>query len=168
MNYHIGDQVVHWNYGPGRIIGIDEKVLENKARVYYVVEIGRTTLWVPVGEKGEKSIRPPTSRSEFKQLLNLLRGPGEQLPEQQYERQNQLAERMQKRTLSDVCFIIRDLVTRSRTQRLNRNDSETLKRAEEFLLSEWELSMGTPREAAEHELESLLKEREKDPGVNHK
>ena len=160
MNYQIGDQVVHWTYGPGRIIGIDEKVLANKACVYYVVEIGRTTLWVPVGETGEKSIRPPTSRAEFDRLLNLLRGPGEQLPDQQYERQNALAERMQKRTLSDICYIIRDLVTRAHTQRLNRNDSETLKRAEEFLLSEWELSLGTPREVAEHELESLLKERE--------
>jgi RNA polymerase-interacting CarD/CdnL/TRCF family regulator len=160
MNFQIGDQVVHWTYGPGTIIGIDEKVLANKANVYYVVEVGQMTLWVPVGEAGEKSIRPPTPGVEFKQLLSLLHGPGEQLPDQQYQRQSELTERMQKRTLSDICLIIRDLVARSRTQRLNRNDAEILQRAEEFLLNEWELALGTPRELAQHELKTLLKDLE--------
>ncbi|MEJ2601231.1 MAG: CarD family transcriptional regulator [Anaerolineales bacterium] len=156
MNYKIGDQVVHWTYGPGRIIGIDKKVLANKADTYYVVDVGRMTLWVPVGEDGEKSIRPPTPGDKFKQLLKLLRAPGEQLPDQQRQRQSELSERMQKRTLKDVCYIIRDLVTRSRTQRLNRYDNEILQRAEECLLNEWELSLGTPREIAQNELKSLL------------
>lgn len=156
MNYHIGDQVVHWNYGPGTIIGIDEKVLANKARKYYVVEVERMTVWVPVGEAGEKSIRPPTPSAEFKKLLKLLRGPCKQLPDQQSLRQNELSERMKKRTLADVCCIIRDLVARSRTQKLNRNDAETLRRAEEFLLNEWELALRMPRETAQQEMDSLL------------
>ena len=118
------------------------------------------TLWVPVGEAGEKSIRPPTSGAEFKKILNLLRGPCEQLPDQQYQRQNELSERMQKRTLADICGIIRDLVARSRNQRLNRNDAETLRRAEEFLLNEWELALSTPREIAQQEMKSLLKDLE--------
>lgn len=160
MNYQIGDQVVHWTYGPGRIIGIDKKVLANKAGTYYVVEVGRMTLWVPVGEAGEKSIRPPTPGTKFKQLLNLLRSPGEQLPDQQRQRQSELAERMKKRTLADICRIIRDLVTRSRTQRLNRYDNEILKRAEECLLNEWEISLGTPRAIAESELNNLLEDLE--------
>jgi RNA polymerase-interacting CarD/CdnL/TRCF family regulator len=157
MNYQIGDQIVHWTYGPGTIVGIDEKVLANKSGRYYVVEVGQMTLWVPVGEAGEKSIRLPTPGDEFKQLLNLLQSPSEDLPDQQYQRQSELVERMQKRTLSDICCIIRDLVARSRTQRLNRTDAEILRRAEEFLLNEWELSLGTPREIAQHELKDLLK-----------
>ena len=118
------------------------------------------TLWVPVGEAGEKSIRLPTPGAEFKQLLTLLQSPSEQLPDQQYQRQSELVERMQKRTLSDICCIIRDLVARSHTQRLNRTDAEILRRAEEFLLNEWELSLGTPRDVAQHELKNLLKELE--------
>jgi RNA polymerase-interacting CarD/CdnL/TRCF family regulator len=160
MNYQIGDQVVHWTYGPGTIIGIDEKVLANKASKYYVVEVDRMTLWVPVGEAGEKSIRPPTPSAEFKKLLKLLRSPCKQLPDQQSQRQSELSERMKKRTLADICCIIRDLVARSRTQRLNRNDADTLRRAEEFLLNEWELALRTPRETAQQEMDSLLKELE--------
>jgi RNA polymerase-interacting CarD/CdnL/TRCF family regulator len=163
MNYQIGDQIVHWTYGPGTIVGIDEKILANKTNKYYVVEVEQMTLWVPVGEAGEKSIRPPTPGAEFKQLLDLLRGPGEQLPDQQYQRQSELTERMQKRTLSDICCIIRDLVARSHTQRLNRNDAEILRRAEEFLLNEWELALGTPREIAQQEMKSLLKDLEQHP-----
>ena len=41
MNYQIGDQIVHWTYGPGTIVGIDEKVLANKASRYYVVEVAK-------------------------------------------------------------------------------------------------------------------------------
>ena len=160
MNDQIADKVGHGTYGTGTIIGIDEKVLANKAGKYYVVEVNRMTLWVPVGEAGEKSIRPPTSGAEFKKILNLLRGPCEQLPDQQYQRQNELSERMQKRTLADICGIIRDLVARSRNQRLNRNDAETLRRAEEFLLNEWELALSTPREIAQQEMKSLLKDLE--------
>jgi RNA polymerase-interacting CarD/CdnL/TRCF family regulator len=158
MNYHIGDQVVHWTYGPGTIIGIDEKVLANKARKYYVVEVERMTLWVPIGDAGEKSIRPPTPGAEFKKLLKLLRGPCKQLPDQQSQRQSELSERMKRRTLAEICCIIRDLVARSRTQKLNRNDADTLRRAEEFLLNEWELALRMPRETAQREMDSLLEE----------
>lgn len=156
MKYQIDDRVIHWTFGLGKIVGIDEKTLENRSRMYYVVEAGRSTLWVPVDSSGEGSLRPPTSKVQFKELLKLLHSPGDPLPEAQYQRQSELTARMQKRTLKDVCYIIRDLVWRSRTEKLNRSDLEILKRAEGFLLDEWELSLGTSRENAENDLQSLL------------
>jgi RNA polymerase-interacting CarD/CdnL/TRCF family regulator len=156
MNYQIDDQVVHWSHGPGKIIGIDEKRLSGRTRLYYVVEAGRATIWVPVDEAGEKSLRLPSTLLEFKELLNLLTGPGEELPDHQFQRRSELSERMQKRSLNDICFVIRDLIFRSTSQKLNRNDVDVLKRAKEFLLSEWELSLGIPRARAQLELQSYL------------
>lgn len=157
MNYQIGDQVVHWNYGPGKIVGIDEKRLADLTRQYYVVEVNRLTLWVPADESGEKSLRRPTPSREFVELLQILSTPGEALPDNQYERQNQLIHRMQNKTLVDICAIVRDLNSWAHNHRLNRNDAAIMKRAEEFLLDEWELSLGTPRLEAQDELHELLK-----------
>jgi RNA polymerase-interacting CarD/CdnL/TRCF family regulator len=85
-----------------------------------------------------------------------LTGPGEELPDHQFQRRSELSERMQKRSLNDICFVIRDLIFRSTSQKLNRNDVDVLKRAKEFLLSEWELSLGIPRARAQLELQDYL------------
>jgi CarD family transcriptional regulator len=157
MSYHIGDPVVHWLYGLGKITGMDEKSLAGQTRLYYVVEIEQLTIWVPVVEKGQSCLRSPTPSSDFKILLSVLSSPGEQLQDHQFERQKELAQRMQRRTLMDVCHIICDLNSRSRVQKLSRNDAAVLKRAKEFLLVEWELSLGTPRASAQRELDTLLR-----------
>lgn len=158
MNFHIDDTIVHWTFGPGKIVDIEEKTLENKTRLYYVVEAGETTLWIPVSETGEQSLRTPTSCDEFKKLLKHLRGPGESLPDQAYVRQSELNQRLKKKSLEEVCHVIRDLICRSGSQKLNRSDQEALKRAESLLLDEWELTLGTPRSAAQRELEEILEQ----------
>ena len=158
MNYQVGDQVVHWLYGLGKITSIDEKSLAGQTRLYYVVEIDQLTIWVPVVETGQSCLRPPTPSSEFKLLLSLLSSPGEKLLDHQIERRNELAQRMQRRTLRDICHVICDLNSRSQVQKLNRNDIAVLKRAKEFLLVEWELSLGTSHTSAQRELDMLLRD----------
>jgi RNA polymerase-interacting CarD/CdnL/TRCF family regulator len=158
MNYQIGDQVVHWLYGMGKITGIEEKSLSGQTCSYYVVAIDRLTVWVPVLETGQSCLRYPTPSSDFKLLLNRLLGPGAQLPTHQYERQTELARRMQRRTLGEVCQIICDLNSLARRQKLNRNDTVVFKRAKEFLLAEWKLSLGATYSEAQHELDVLLTE----------
>jgi RNA polymerase-interacting CarD/CdnL/TRCF family regulator len=66
---------------------------------------------------------------------------------------------MQKKTLVEVCLIIRDLTQRAYGRRLNSNDVTVLKRAETLLLDEWVRALGTPREKAQNELMWLLKEK---------
>ena len=156
MNYHIGDQVVHWIYGSGKIIAIEEKRLAGRSRQYYVVKADRTTLWVPVDETGEKNLRLPITHTEFLALLDLFHYSGSQMPNYSYQRRIELVQRMQRRTLVDICLIIRDLASRSRVYRLNGHDCAVLKRAKAFLLDEWERSIGISRGSAQHELESLL------------
>ncbi|HEX7972788.1 MAG TPA: CarD family transcriptional regulator [Anaerolineales bacterium] len=158
MNYQIGDQVIHSTYGPGKITAIDEKCLGGQTRQYYVVDTGQLTLWVRIDPVGENSIRPPTKGFEFKKLFSILRSPAEELPDQHDERKNKLSGRMNRRDLADICSVIRDLTTRSQLHNLNYNDRAVLKHAEDYLLDEWELSLGTARSAATKELEGLLQE----------
>jgi RNA polymerase-interacting CarD/CdnL/TRCF family regulator len=157
MAYQIGDQIIHRNYGPGTITGIEEKQLGKKLSEYYVVETSQLTLWVPL-DATENSIRFPIGTTEFHELLSLLNGAGERLPDHHIARSEVLTNRMKNRTLTDLCNIIHDLTWRSRSQTLTKNDKDFLRRAEDFLLNEWEMVLGTPREVAKRELVKLLQE----------
>ncbi len=154
MNYQIGDTVVHWTHGLGKITAIEERQLAGEKQQYYVVEVKQYKLWVPVSEALDGSIRYPTEISQFTELFNILRARGTELPENQYQRKLVLRERMQKRTLGDICSVIRDLKERSWQHTLNQNDLAVLMRSEEYLLDEWVFSKGVEYEDAKQELET--------------
>jgi RNA polymerase-interacting CarD/CdnL/TRCF family regulator len=53
MNYEIGDTVVHWTHGLGKVIAIDDMRLAGIMQAYYVVEVGLLKLWVPAEEANQ-------------------------------------------------------------------------------------------------------------------
>ncbi len=156
MKYQVNDQVMHWTYGRGEIISIEEKTLSGDTREYYVLQTNDLTLWVPADEIGESSLRPPLEEEDFNALLKTLKKPASVLPDQPYPRQNELLERMRNRSMNELCAVIRDLVARENLHKLNRSDQDILNRATSLLLDEWVLSLGTPREEAERKLIKIL------------
>ena len=156
MNYKIGDTVVHWTHGIGSVIAIEEVQLAGTAQWCYVVEVGILKLWVAVDDACKGSIRFPMERSQFQGMLAILRQPGQPLPERYTQRKMALRARMQKRTLAELCQVIRDLTERSRHHTLTADDASDLSSAEEHLLDEWVISLSTERAEAQRELEMLL------------
>lgn len=156
MNFRVGDQVVHWTYGPGEVIQLDEKVLSGRSERYYVVQVRDMTLFVPITDQGESSLRVPTPPDEFEHLFEILKGPEQPLSGDRWERKNQLMAMMKDGRLESICQVIRDLVAFRRTKKLNDYDSAILERAQNFLLNEWQISLGVPRSQAEHDLHHLL------------
>lgn len=157
MKFKIGDVIVHWTYGLGTVVGIDQKDIGGIVQQFYIVEVGLLKIWVPVELVEVSAIRFPTESSQFKANLDILRTPGEILPEHQFQRKIELRDRMQQRTLGDLCHVIRDLTDRSRQHSLNQNDSSVLFRAEEHLLDEWVISLGAERSNALGELKEYLR-----------
>ena len=158
MRYAVGDTVIHWTHGLGTVIAIDEMDLAGATKPYYVVEVEQLKLWIPIEEAHDGSIRPPMESIEFEQLFEILRTQGQPLPDHYEHRKNVLRARMQKRTLEDLCHIIRDLSDRSCRHNLNDFDADILFRAQEHLLDEWVISLNTDRSEALDMLEVLIKE----------
>lgn len=158
MTYQVGSKVIHWAYGPGEIIQLDEKRLAGKSAMYYVVQFKDMTVWVPIDDSDKCSLRSPTPPGEFNNLFEILRGAGEILPEDRLERKNQLTERLRAGTLEAICRVIRDLCSYSYKKKLNDYDSGIMDRARRFLLAEWKLSLSVPAEDAQGKLEVLLDE----------
>lgn len=156
MGFQVGDQVVHWVYGPGEIIQLDEKQLSGHTKQYYVVQIRDLNLWVPVGESGESSLRFPTPASDFEKLYELLSSQGEPLPDDRMERKTLLTDQLKDGTLESVCRVVRDLTLHARTKKMNDNDRTIMERAKSFLLNEWRMALSIPDDQAERKMNELL------------
>lgn len=160
MNFQVGDQVVHWTYGPGKVIQLDEKALSGHTELYYVVQIRDMTLFVPIHDQEESSLRLPTPSDEFDGLFAILKSPEEPLSSDRWERKNQLMALMKDGRLESICRVIRDLVAFRRAKKLNDYDAAILERAQNFLINEWQISLGVSRVQAERDLQVLLGENE--------
>jgi RNA polymerase-interacting CarD/CdnL/TRCF family regulator len=156
LPFQVGDRVIHWVYGPGEIIRVEEKVLSGQKGEYYVVRSRDLTIWVPADDTGEHCLRYPTPASDFQDLFRLLASPAEPLPEDRLPRKSHLMECLKGRTLESTCLVIRDLEGYKHTAKLNENDNSILKRAWSSLLNEWSSALSVPVKQAERELRSLL------------
>ncbi|MEJ2600082.1 MAG: CarD family transcriptional regulator [Anaerolineales bacterium] len=154
--FHVGDQVIHWVYGLGEIIQLDEKTLAGRTGQYYVLQLNDLTLWVPIEETGECHLRSLTPARDFQKLFLILASPGETLSADRHERKMQLAERLKDGKLESICRAIRDLALFKRTNRMNDNDKSYLERARSFLLNEWSVALSVPVQQAESKLVELL------------
>lgn len=156
MAFNVGDQVIHWIYGLGEIIQVDEKVLSGRSGKYYVVQTRDLTLWVPLNKSGEQSLRLPTPAEDFQKLFRLLASPGEMLSDDRLMRKTHLTELLRDGTLESICKVIRDLVHYKRSNKINENDKSILERAWKSLVSEWSFILSVPTHKAERDLRELL------------
>ncbi len=158
MKFHKGDTVMHWTYGIGQIVDLEERSLEGSKTIYYAVQVRDMTVWVPADDKVRSRLRTPTPKSRFQQLLAILSSPSEPLPEDKLERKARLLELLEDGRPESLCRVIRDLSAYQKQQvrPLNDNDQMILKQSRNTLLGEWGFVLSIPHAQAEHELHRLL------------
>lgn len=156
MSFHEGDPVMHWTYGLGKIIKLEERALSGTNSMYYAVQINDLTVWVPADGMLETRLRPPTPKNRFKNLLAILSGPSEPLPEDRQERKLRLLEMLRDGRAESLCRVIRDLSAYRQLKSLNDNDQTLLKRSQAALLGEWGFALSVTPAQAELELHRLL------------
>jgi RNA polymerase-interacting CarD/CdnL/TRCF family regulator len=156
MNFHVGDPVVHWTYGLGEIIGLEERVLSGQKTLYYAVKVHDLTVWVPADDNLENRLRPPTTPAGFKQLFAILTSPGEPLPDDRQERKIKLVGQLKDGRAESLCQVIRDLSAYQHVRALNDNDQHLMKRTREALIGEWGFALSILPAQAESELHRLL------------
>lgn len=156
LDIQVGDKVIHWTYGLGKVLGVEERILSGRKQEYYAVKIRNMTVWVPIDDDIETRLRPPSSPRNFKALFPILKEPGDPLPVDRQERKLSLVERMKECQAKSLCCLIRDLSTFQQEHMLNENDQTMMNRACEALLSEWSFVLSIPPNEAELELHRML------------
>jgi len=156
MNFHEGDPVMHWTYGFGKVIRLEERALSGRNALYYAVQIGDLTVWVPADDMLGSRLRRPTPEAGFKKLLAILSSPGEPLPDDRQDRKTQLLELLKDGRAESLCRVIRDLSAYRQVRPLNENDQALMRRAQSALLGEWGFALSVTPAQAELELHRLL------------
>lgn len=156
MEYKIGDPVVHWSYGFGHVVGIEERVISGQKALYYAVSVGELTVWVPADDQLQARLRPPTSKRAFKDLFAILSGVADPLPDDRQERRLWLLEKLKDGQAGSLCRVLRALAAFQHVHSLNDNDQVLMKRTRTALLGEWIYSLSVPLAEAETELHRML------------
>jgi len=156
MNIHEGDSVMHWTHGLGKVVQLEERVLSGQTVLYYAIQIGDMTVWVPADEMLESRLRLPTRAAEFKRLMGTLAEPGERLPDDRRERKTLLSEWLKDGRTESLFRVICSLSTYRQAHSLNLDEQTLLKRSKHALVGEWSYAMSVTTMQAENELQRLL------------
>jgi len=156
MDFNEGDRVMHWTYGLGTVIKLEERNLSGTKMLYYAVQIDDMTVWVPADDNLKNRLRTPTLKAKFMSLLNILSGPSETLPIDRQERRLLLLDWLKNGRVESLCRVIRNLSTFRSVHPLNETDQALLKRSQNALLGEWGFALSVTPSQAETELNRLL------------
>lgn len=157
MDFHVGDPVVHWTFGLGQVIGLEERDISGQKMIYYEVKVHDLTVWVPADANLDSRLRPPTPAGGFAQLFAILAGTRELLPDNRQERKNRLLQQLSDGRAESLCRVVRDLTAYRQGKPYSESDQYLLKRVQAVLLGEWGFSLSVSLFQAESDLSRLLK-----------
>src|SRR5512136_503513 len=102
MGFDIGDKVIHCAHGLGEIVNIEEKNIHGCLTKCYVVRTSDLTIWIPIDDLQQHSLRLPTPPEEFLRLSAILTNPSEMLHEDRVLRKDRLMAQMNDGQLASI------------------------------------------------------------------
>ena len=113
--FQIGDAVIHRDYGPGRVINIEQVSCLGAGKRYYEIELldeTGTQVWVPVSDAEKAGVRAPVSVARLKQMWRALSARPEPLPQEHKERYAQIDPKLHSGDPIQLAEALRDLAWR--------------------------------------------------------
>ncbi|MBI5653693.1 MAG: hypothetical protein HZC40_25075 [Chloroflexi bacterium] len=157
MQFQVGDSVFHPVHGVGHIVSVAEKrFVENQARLYYHITVGKGTLWVPVDAQETIGLRAIISKRDLERYRHVLKSRPVALNEKHSRYRLELAERLKRGEFLALCEIVRDLNALAGRKPLGAADQASLRKAREGLDQEWAAAGGVSIAEATREIEALL------------
>jgi RNA polymerase-interacting CarD/CdnL/TRCF family regulator len=156
MEFKTGDWVVHCTQGLGQVTAIEKRSFGEQNILYYQVQIGDLTIWVPTDDNLGKRLRKPASQSDFSHLLTMLKNPPETLPIDRRQRNQYLIELLKDGSAETLCKVIRDLTAIRKERTWSEYDKEIMRRVQKSLIGEWSFIFSINPHDAEDELQKLL------------
>jgi len=156
IKFAVGDHVVHPQHGVGFVAGLEEKQFEpDTARLYYVVSIPDTTLWVPV-DLSTSGLRKLGLKSELEDCCQILQAAPQKL-EAGRDLLSNLSARIKQGTLIAHCEVVRDLTAFGWRKPLYGPIADYQRMILNVLCQEWAAVKGITQDEATHEINGFLK-----------
>lgn len=159
MSFKVGDHVMHWTFGFGKVIDLEKRLSSQKEVLHYVVQVDDMNIWVPEDEMLNQRLRSPSSEEEFKHLQSILLSKKETLPEDRLLRKTMMMDILKDGSAKALFRIVRGLANYRKVRALNDNDQALLRRVEKALIGEWGFVLSvSPVQATTDLHQMLLKE----------
>ena len=152
--FEIGDKVVYPMHGAGIIEGIEVKEILGEKKQYYILNfpMGGRKVMIPTNNVEEIGVREITPRAEIGKVVEVLKQPGEALPDNWNKRYRANLEKIKSGDIYEVADVVRDLMIRDRDKGLSSAEKKMLNNARQILISE--LCMSTSSD--EEEISSMI------------
>jgi len=159
MRFNIGDLIVHFYHGIGRVKGIVEKGVNKNKKIYYKVATNDLTYWIPIENQDTDHIKPIRSKNEFENALSLMAKNPKTISNKYKTRVKKIHNRWRKGDLESRAKLLRDLHGRLSNKKLSFNEKETLEKTKQAFINEWIISDETlTRSKAKKRIKAALKE----------
>ena len=159
LQFKIGDAVMHAGHGSGRIVAIEEKQLPGReSRLFYVVSIDKSTIWVPIGLNQAPNLRLLVSNSGLIHCRVLLKDRPAPLNANRQQRGRDRIHSLRGDSFEISCEALRDLTAHGWLKPLSEADTSVLRKIHEAVCQEWATAQGVPLSEAAREITALLQE----------
>lgn len=156
MKFNVGDRVVHPQQGVGYVANLEEKQFEpNLPRLYYVILIPDTTVWVPV-DLSTSGLRKLSVKSELEHCRHVLQSTPHPLTADRSLLAN-LIGHVNQGTITAHCEVVRDLNAFGWRKPLYGPMAEFQRVILNVLSQEWATVDGVSLIEASNEISGLLK-----------
>lgn len=141
--FQVGDWIVHYFHGVGKIEGIVDKGLDGKEKTYYKVSTKDMDYWIPMEDQMSGHIEPIRSKTEFENALIELTKPPKPIGKHHKTRKKRIHERWLDGKLSSRARLLRDLHGRRKLEKLSFNEREILDKVRKYFINEWLITDGS-------------------------
>jgi CarD family transcriptional regulator len=159
--FHIGETVVHPEYGAGKIREIRElSSLGQEEREYYSIQLigdPDTTVMVPLDREDQIGLREPITAAELRSVWEVLRAAPRELPSNYKKRCKIVEAKLREGALELIAEVVRDLAARRQTERrLTVQGKRLYQQGMQRLVSEIAGAQGSDYATAEAEITEAL------------
>ncbi len=156
--FNIGDKIVYPMHGAGIIEKIEEKVILDEKREYFVVKIpvGDMKVMIPIDNIKEIGVRPVVDMEQIECVVSVLEEGPSQMPDNWNRRYRENMELLKKGDICDVAGVVRNLMVVDKEKGLSTGERKMLATAKQILISELILVKDISNEEATEIVDSAV------------
>ena len=140
LRFRVGDWVVHYSHGIGKVIDIVEKSLEGEDVKFFKIQATNIEYWLPVNLANADHIEPIRSEKDFDKALEVIKQAPTPMTLPHNQTKRQIYERWLDGSLCSRASLMRDLQGRDHLKVLNYDEKELLAKIDEFFIHEWTIT----------------------------
>ena len=149
--FSIGEKISYPMHGAGIIEGIEDQMILDVKRSYYILRMsyGDMKVMVPVENSDEVGVRPIIDETKFQDVLKVLSEDPTPMQPNWNKRSRENLDKLKTGDLCKVADVVRNLMCSDRRKKLSTGEKKMLNNARHLLVSEFVLVRNISAEDAE-------------------